>query len=121
MDLFQTTSGHLSGLLRARPGVPRLVLNLGKANWLEWSRKLNIIVLQHGLKPWLEGTLSCPDPVVSADAHYAWSHNDDVLEVSCSNHISTADIEHVKIVHHCLRPFCRYCMKPRAGILRSAY
>jgi hypothetical protein len=73
-----------------------LILDLGKANWFEWNRKLKLLVLQHGLKPWLEGTLPCPDPLVSADAHYIWTHNDDVLSGFILGHISTVDVIHVE-------------------------
>ena len=73
-----------------------LVLDLGKSNWLEWSCQLGLLVIQQGLKPWLEGSLACPDPLVSPDAHCVWTHNDDALREFMHDHISTADIDHVK-------------------------
>jgi hypothetical protein len=47
-----------------------LILDLGKANWPEWSCKLNLSVRQCGLRPWLEGALPCPDPALMPGAHY---------------------------------------------------
>jgi hypothetical protein len=88
-----------------------LILDLGKANWLEWSRKLHLLDLEHGLRPWLDGTLPCPDPLVSADAHYVWTHNDDALSGFILDHISTTDFYHVES-HHLPRPFCYSAYSP---------
>jgi hypothetical protein len=73
-----------------------LILVLGKSNWLEWSCQLGLLVLQHGLTAWLEGTLACPDPLASPDTNNVWTHNDDALRGFIRDHISTADIEHVE-------------------------
>ncbi|KAF8497574.1 hypothetical protein F5888DRAFT_1634505 [Russula emetica] len=71
-----------------------LILDLGKANWFEWSRTLNLSVRQCGLRPWLEGTLPCPDPTLSADAHYVWTQNDDTLSAFMLQRVSPADMDH---------------------------
>ncbi|KAI0282308.1 hypothetical protein BGY98DRAFT_955297 [Russula aff. rugulosa BPL654] len=73
-----------------------LILDLGKSNWLEWSCQLGLLVLQHGLTPWLEGTLTCPNALVSPDDHRVWTNNDDALRGFIRDHISSADIEHVE-------------------------
>jgi len=73
-----------------------LILDLGKANWFEWSRELNLLVLQCGLKPWLEGTLACPDPSISPDNHFVWTQNDGALRGFILARISWADMGHVE-------------------------
>lgn len=72
-----------------------LILDLGKANWVEWSRKLDLLVCQCGLRPWLEGTIPCPDHTASPDAHYVWMQNDDALAAFMQDRVSSADIDNV--------------------------
>jgi hypothetical protein len=69
-----------------------LILDLGKGNWFEWSHMLNLSVRQCGLRPWLEGTLPCPDASVSPDTHYAWMQNDDAVSAFMLLRVSTADV-----------------------------
>ena len=86
-----------------------LILDLGKANWLEWSRTLSLSVHQCGLRPWLDGSIPCPDPNVSADAHYVWSQNDDALSAFILRCVSPADIDNTNActtafqIYKCLR------------------
>ncbi len=47
-----------------------LILDLGKFNWIEWSRHLSLIALCHGLDPWLDGSLPCPDATFAPKAHF---------------------------------------------------
>jgi hypothetical protein len=70
-----------------------LILDLGKANWVEWSRKLDLLVRQCGLRPWLEGTIPCPNRTASPDAHYIWMQNDDALAAFMQDRVSSADID----------------------------
>lgn len=69
-----------------------LILDLGKGNWFEWSHMLNLSVRQCELRPWLEGTLPCPDASVSPDTHYAWMQNDDAVSAFMFLRVSTADV-----------------------------
>lgn len=72
-----------------------LILDLGKANWIEWSRKLDLLVRQCGLRPWLEGTIPCPNYTTSPNAHYVWMRNDDALAAFMQDRVSSIDIENV--------------------------
>jgi hypothetical protein len=56
-----------------------LILDLSKSNWIEWSRKLSLIILQQGFKPWLNGSLPCPDATTTMEANFIWTHNDGAL------------------------------------------
>ena len=47
-----------------------LILDLGKANWLEWSCTLKLSVRQCSLRLWLDGSLLCLDASTSPDTHY---------------------------------------------------
>ena len=47
-----------------------LVLDLGKSNWLEWSRKLTLLTLQQGFDLWLNDTLPCPDSSIAPEANF---------------------------------------------------
>ena len=69
-----------------------LILDLGKANWLEWSHTLSLSACQCGLCPWLDSSLPCPDPSNSADANYVWLQNDDALSAFILRQVSPADI-----------------------------
>ena len=71
---------------------PDLVLDLGKSNWMEWSRKLNNMALRQGFAPWLNGSLPCPDPDLTPDANYIWHHNDGGLRGFIQDHVSPADV-----------------------------
>jgi hypothetical protein len=71
-----------------------LILDLSKANWLERSHALSLAVRECGLRPWLEGSLPCPDPAVSPGAHYVWMQNDDALGAFMLRHVSTSDVVH---------------------------
>ncbi|KAN0113436.1 hypothetical protein V8E52_007717 [Russula decolorans] len=76
----------------------------------------------------LEGTLPCPDPLVSADAYYVWTHNDDASALTgfILDHISTSDFDHVRVesctTAHDLFVNLRnlLSMQTMAPILRSA-
>ena len=71
-----------------------LILDLGKANWLEWSRTLRLSVRQCSLRPWLENSLPCPNPSASPDTHYIWMHNDDALCTFMLHRVLPADFDH---------------------------
>ena len=71
-----------------------LILDLGKANWLVWSRSLRLSARQCGLRPWLDGSIPCPNPSLFPDSHYIWMHNDDALSAFILRHVSPADIDH---------------------------
>ena len=75
-----------------------LILDLGKANWLEWSHTLKLSVCQCGLRPWLDGSLPCPDASASPDTYYIWMHNDDALCAFMLRHVLPADFDHT---HSC--------------------
>jgi hypothetical protein len=68
-----------------------LILDLGKANWLEWSNNLSLLALQQGFEPWLDGSLSCPDASLSSDTHFIWKQNDAALRACIRGHVSPAD------------------------------
>ena len=53
--------------------------------------------MQYSLRPWLEGTLPCPDPGVSPNLYYVWIQNDDGLRAFILNHISSADMDQVRV------------------------
>lgn len=69
-----------------------LILDLGKSNWMEWSRKLELLARRYGFRPWLEGSLSCPNISSSPDANYIWTRNDDTLGGFIIDHVSPADV-----------------------------
>ena len=71
-----------------------LILDLGKANWLEWSRTLRLSVRQCSLRPWLENSLPCPNPSASPDTHHIWMHNDDALCAFMLFRVFPADFDH---------------------------
>ena len=73
-----------------------LVLDLGKANWIEWSRQLSLLALCHGLDIWLNGTFPCPDKSAAGDAHYIWSQNDGVLRGFIQKHVSASDAHSIE-------------------------
>ena len=86
-----------------------LILELSKANWLEWSHTLKLSVCQCGLRPWLDGSLPCSDASASPDTHYIWMHNDDALCAFMLRCVSPADFDHthsctsVSQLYECLR------------------
>jgi hypothetical protein len=71
-----------------------LILDLGKSNWSEWSRKLSLIILQQGFEPWLNGSLPCPDATAATEANFIWTCNDGALRGFIQDCVSPAD-EHL--------------------------
>jgi hypothetical protein len=71
-----------------------LILDLRKSNWIEWSWKLSLIVLQQGFEPWLNGSLPCPNATAIVKANFIWNHNDGTLQGFIQDHVSPAD-EHL--------------------------
>jgi hypothetical protein len=79
-----------------------LVLDLGKSNWMEWSRKLSLLALQQGFTPWLDGSLPCPDATLAPGANFIWKHNDDALQSFIQEYVYPADvhlIDHLPTAH----------------------
>ena len=73
-----------------------LILDLGKANWIQWSDKFNLIAMQQGFEPWLDGSLPCPDASTYAEAAFIWKRNDAALRAFHLSHISAADVHLVR-------------------------
>ena len=73
-----------------------LILDLGKANWIQWSDKFNLIAMQQGFEPWLDGSLPCPDASNFAEAAFIWKRNDAALRAFLQSHISAADVHLVR-------------------------
>ena len=99
-----TTNGiHLTALTLNDSTWPSdLVLDLGKSNWVEWSRKLTLLALRHGFEPWLDGSLPCPDPLTSANAAYIWKRNDADLRGFIRDRVSPAEthlVDHLATGH----------------------
>ena len=69
-----------------------LILNIGKSNWIEWSRKVTLLALQQGFEPWLDGSLSCPDASAAPEANFIWKRNDAALRAFIQNHVSASDL-----------------------------
>ena len=86
-DGIKLTICNLSGVVWPSD----LILDLGKSNWIEWSDNLNIVLLQQGLDPWLDGSLPCPDPTTYADVNYIWRHNDGAVRGFILGRLSVAD------------------------------
>jgi hypothetical protein len=75
-----------------------LVLDLGKSNWIEWSRKLSLLALQQGFAPWLDGSLPCPDATLSPGANFIWKHNDDALQGFIQDYVYAADVHLIELL-----------------------
>ena len=69
-----------------------LILDLAKSNWTEWNHMLKLAVRQCGIRPWLEGSIPCPDLAASPDAYHIWTHNDDSLSAFITRYISKSDV-----------------------------
>jgi hypothetical protein len=75
-----------------------LILDLDKSNWLEWSRRLSLLALSHGLKKWLDGSFPCPDEKTADDAHFVWMRNDGVLRALIQSHVSLHDAHAIELL-----------------------
>lgn len=75
-----------------------LVLDLGKSNWIEWSRKLSLLALQQGFAPWLDGSLPCPDATLSPGANFIWKRNDDALRGFIQEYVYPADVHLIELL-----------------------
>ena len=73
-----------------------LILDLGKSNWLEWSRKLTLLALQQGFDLWLDGTLPCPDLSTAPEANFIWKCNDGALRSFIQTHVSGPNVHLIK-------------------------
>jgi hypothetical protein len=109
---YMVSSPHLgitpSGIILTERTLDRtswpadLVLDLGKSNWMEWSRKLSLLALQQGFTPWLDGSLPCPDATLAPGANFIWKHNDDALQSFIQEYVYPADvhlIDHLPTAH----------------------
>ena len=68
-----------------------LILELNKANWPEWSRRIRLLADRTGFTRWLEGTLECPDENAKPEAFGAWGLNDWSLRDFLLKHVSIVD------------------------------
>ena len=68
-----------------------LILNLGTANWPEWSQRLQLLVSGQGFSCYLDGTLPRPDPTLYSGASWIWNSNDQSLSTFMLNHMSLED------------------------------
>ena len=73
-----------------------LILDLGKANWVQWSLQLSLVALCHGLDPWLDGSLTCPDEMTAPEANFIWKRNDSALRGFMQTRILSADVHLVQ-------------------------
>src|SRR6267154_2772350 len=58
---------------------------------MEWSRKLELLARRQGFRPWLEGTLPCPNITTAPEANFVWTRNDDSLSGFIIDHVSPTD------------------------------
>jgi hypothetical protein len=70
-----------------------LVLDLGKSNWPEWSRRLELLADGQGFFRYLDGTLRCPDSLMYPTAYWIWDNNDRSLRAFILGHISPGDYD----------------------------
>ena len=70
-----------------------LVLDLGKTNWLEWSRRLTLLVDRLYVSGYLDGSLSCPDETTDATAHHIWTGNDKSLRAFILERVSPEEYD----------------------------
>jgi gag-polypeptide of LTR copia-type len=75
-----------------------LILDIGKSNWIEWSRKLTLLALQQGFEPWLDGSLPCPDAFAAPEANFIWKRNDAALRAFIQNHVSASDLHLIQTI-----------------------
>ena len=87
---------HLVTSLQTNNWPSELILDLGKANWAEWSRKLSSLALGHGLDVILNGRFPCPDDSAANDARYIWERNDGCLRGFIQDHISAPDLHAIE-------------------------
>ena len=68
-----------------------LILDQVKGNWQEWDRRLRLVVDQRGFRPYLNGTLTCPDATLHPTAAYNWAISDVALRGFILEHVSDHD------------------------------
>jgi hypothetical protein len=82
------------------PAGSKVVLDMEKDNWPEWSRRITLITSRLGFFYWLKGSLTCPDPSVYPNSHRIWQMNDRTLRSFLLNHISSTDYSLVSHLHN---------------------
>lgn len=68
-----------------------------------------LLTRRQGFRPWLEGTLPCPDISAAPKANYMWTRNDDALASFMIDHVSPADahlIEKLPSAHNMFKTLC---------------
>ena len=65
-----------------------LLLDLGKFNWPEWSRQLELLASGQGFSRYLDGSLPCPDPALYPGANRIWEDNNRALRAVILLHVS---------------------------------
>jgi Reverse transcriptase (RNA-dependent DNA polymerase)/Integrase core domain/GAG-pre-integrase domain len=84
----------LTPMFISDPGWPSsLTLDLQSSNWAEWSRRLELLAYRQGLSSWLDGTLSCPDPITDSKICWVWWTNDGSLRSFILQHVSHLDYD----------------------------
>ncbi|KAH9961377.1 hypothetical protein BC827DRAFT_1267733 [Russula dissimulans] len=70
-----------------------LILDLKQWNWIEWSRRLTLVVDENDLSGYLKGTLSCPDITLYPAAHEIWTGNDRSLRAFMLLHVASDEFD----------------------------
>ena len=68
-------------------------LDLGKSNWTQWSRRLELAASGQGFACYLDGTLACPNVNTNPKDYWIWDNNDRSLYAFMLWHISPEDYE----------------------------
>jgi hypothetical protein len=68
-----------------------LMLDRLLSNWVEWDRRLNLVVDQQHFSEYLDGSLPCPDASVHPKAARNWKSNNRALRAFILEHVSNFD------------------------------
>jgi transposase InsO family protein len=68
-----------------------LKLDRLKANWVDWDRRLNLVVDQRHFSEYLDGTFPCPDTTDHPKAARNWRSNNRALRAFILEHVSNFD------------------------------
>lgn len=68
-------------------------LDLGKSNWTQWSRRLELAASRQGFACYLDGMLACPNVNTNPKGYWIWDNNDRSLYAFMLWHISPEDYE----------------------------
>jgi hypothetical protein len=68
-----------------------LKLDRLKANWVDWDRRLNLVVDQRHFSEYLNGTFPCPDATDHPKAARNWRSNNRTLRAFILEHVSNFD------------------------------